>query len=492
MTQNTIQLGQTTIEQVQHIDDNFTQLFNKDDTNDERFAAIESNVETNQKNISGVDTRLKTVESSYITKAVSDLANYYTKTQTDATITNLQNQISQIPKFSISVVTSLPTSNISTTTIYLVKTGDDANNLYTEYIYVNNKWEQIGTQKLDLSGYATLDTNQDISGTKTFKESIYAYGRIIESGVRGNHIIFGVKSDASKEIGLTATPDGLYYGNNKLLMYADMASYDTDKHSQEYLDAIDLNTLKGEETVGWYCRTPAAVGDCTNKPVDTKGFGLEVFLAGDGSLTVQKFTDGSDGRIYVRLWNASSWTPWVKLAISSEIPDASTTTPKMNGTASVGTATTFARADHVHPTDTSRASTAVATTSANGLMSRTDKSFLDQVKGLWDNVVVSLSDRVAYGYKTTIKSTSSDWEEYELNGTKYYKHPIMVEGYIDYSSANCNIQSVCNTDNGLGIVYQELREDADGDTSGSKRELNIVVSEKMNLAVRYTRSGDNT
>lgn len=32
-----------------------------------------------------------------------------------------------------------------------------------------------------------------------------------------------------------------------------------------------------------------------------------------------------------------------------------TTTPKMNGTASVGTATTVSRSDHVHPTDTSRA-----------------------------------------------------------------------------------------------------------------------------------------
>ena len=35
------------------------------------------------------------------------------------------------------------------------KTGDDTKNLYTEYIYVNSKWEQLGTQKLDLSGYLT-------------------------------------------------------------------------------------------------------------------------------------------------------------------------------------------------------------------------------------------------------------------------------------------------------------------------------------------------
>lgn len=35
------------------------------------------------------------------------------------------------------------------------------------------------------------------------------------------------------------------------------------------------------------------------------------------------------------------------------VPSASSTIPSMDGTAAVGTATTYARADHVHPTDTS-------------------------------------------------------------------------------------------------------------------------------------------
>lgn len=42
---------------------------------------------------------------------------------------------------------------------------------------------------------------------------------------------------------------------------------------------------------------------------------------------------------------------------SADVPDgatASTTTPKMDGTAATGTETAFARGDHVHPTDTSR------------------------------------------------------------------------------------------------------------------------------------------
>lgn len=45
---------------------------------------------------------------------------------------------------------------------------------------------------------------------------------------------------------------------------------------------------------------------------------------------------------------------------AKDVPDgatASTTTPKMDGTANVGSETAFARGDHIHPTDTSRLAT---------------------------------------------------------------------------------------------------------------------------------------
>lgn len=42
---------------------------------------------------------------------------------------------------------------------------------------------------------------------------------------------------------------------------------------------------------------------------------------------------------------------------SSSVPTATSTTPKMDGTAAVGTETTWAKGDHVHPTDTSRVPT---------------------------------------------------------------------------------------------------------------------------------------
>lgn len=55
---------------------------------------------------------------------------------------------------------------------------------------------------------------------------------------------------------------------------------------------------------------------------------------------------------------------WQKIknlfALKTDVPSASSTSPKMNGTAAVGTETTWAHGDHVHPVDTSRAPTSHA------------------------------------------------------------------------------------------------------------------------------------
>lgn len=91
-------------------------------------------------------------DSGFITKAVADLTNYYLKTET-YTREEINQKISAIPKFSISVVSALP-ANGDATTIYLVG-GGISGDLYTEYIWTNGAWEILGSQRVDLTGYAT-------------------------------------------------------------------------------------------------------------------------------------------------------------------------------------------------------------------------------------------------------------------------------------------------------------------------------------------------
>lgn len=99
--------------------------------------------------------RVTTLENAgFITKTVSDLVNYYTKTDT-YTKAEVNALIDLIPKFDIDVVETLPTTDISPTTIYLVPDSSTTGNLYTEYIYVNNTWEILGSEQVDLSNYYT-------------------------------------------------------------------------------------------------------------------------------------------------------------------------------------------------------------------------------------------------------------------------------------------------------------------------------------------------
>lgn len=70
----------------------------------------------------------------------------------------VNNQVSTIPKFELEAVDSLPTANIKETTVYLLKSGNEIDNLYTEYVYKNGKWEKLGAQTLDLSKYAEKST----------------------------------------------------------------------------------------------------------------------------------------------------------------------------------------------------------------------------------------------------------------------------------------------------------------------------------------------
>lgn len=82
------------------------------------------------------------------TELREEIDDRYTKEEVD-------NMISVIPKFAIAVVETLPVSDISATTVYLVPNNSgETSNLYDEYIYTT-QWEKLGTQTVDLSDYPT-------------------------------------------------------------------------------------------------------------------------------------------------------------------------------------------------------------------------------------------------------------------------------------------------------------------------------------------------
>ena len=93
--------------------------------------------------------------SSFITKSVDDLVNYYLKSET-YTKAEVDRIIESVTSISFEVVTELPTTGESNK-IYLKLKEESANNSYEEYIWINEKWELIGSTEVDLSNYVTTD-----------------------------------------------------------------------------------------------------------------------------------------------------------------------------------------------------------------------------------------------------------------------------------------------------------------------------------------------
>ena len=78
--------------------------------------------------------------------------------------------IGNVNSFEVSVVQSLPTTNIDTHTIYFISNSGSTGNIYDEYMYINNNWEKIGTTDVDLSGYLT--DVQDYEGNSIVSNGI--------------------------------------------------------------------------------------------------------------------------------------------------------------------------------------------------------------------------------------------------------------------------------------------------------------------------------
>lgn len=124
----------------------------------------------NMKNKPTIPTKVSdlTNDSWFITKAVNDLTNYYTKTQT-YTKSEVDTLISNFGWFE--VVSVLPTTNIKTNVIYLLWPIGTWADRYEEWIYYSNTWTKIWETSVDLTNYfnKTTDDTDDITEWTTNK-----------------------------------------------------------------------------------------------------------------------------------------------------------------------------------------------------------------------------------------------------------------------------------------------------------------------------------
>ncbi|MCM1225635.1 MAG: hypothetical protein NC548_65455 [Lachnospiraceae bacterium] len=93
-------------------------------------------------------------DTGFVTSTAENLVNYYSKGEVykKAEIDELLSNIGA--GLGVLIVPSLPTDDISQTTIYLVAVEGDEN-IYSQHMYIAGEWASFGTTHIDLSDYHT-------------------------------------------------------------------------------------------------------------------------------------------------------------------------------------------------------------------------------------------------------------------------------------------------------------------------------------------------
>lgn len=138
--------------------------------------------------------------------------------------------------------------------------------------------------------------------------------------------------------------------------------------------------------------------------------------AGKG-LSTNDYTDEEKSKVAAIPTNTSDLTNDSGFITTADIPEgaaASTTSPKMAGTAATGSELAFARGDHVHPSDTSRVPTS-RTINGNDLSDDITLSAADVGAATADDVVdlTNRVDTIENDYMKSSEITSLTEEEIE-------------------------------------------------------------------------------
>lgn len=220
-----------------------------------------------------------TNDSGFITVNVDNLVNYYLKTETYSQA-EVDEIVGKLNRLTTEIVTALPTENISTTTIYLIKVDETSN--YTQHMYIGDTWADLGSTIIDLSGYVS---KQQL----TITLADYVKSTDLQAHV-DNNTVHLTTEDRDNLTNLLL--DEHNHANKKILDGILQAQIDnwneafTDKHTHENKTVIDKFTesndgkvlYNGEEIQGSLYSVP--IGTILSYSATTPPVG---FLVCDGS-----------------------------------------------------------------------------------------------------------------------------------------------------------------------------------------------------------------
>lgn len=218
---------------------------------------------------------------------------------------------------------------------------------------------------------------------------------------KGKEFKINVSTDRATAISSSAGsyPNVLYFpidDDNVIIFNGNIYDWNASVTSPKLISSGDLNTYRGTQYLGVYYANYG--NSISNKPSGVSQFALHVLLENNDSSTIQVLY--SKNKIYTRAYESSSWSSWTEIGAGgiTSIPQASSSALggikigySDNGRNYAVELDSSGKAYvNVPWTDTNTIYN-VATTSANGLMSSSDKSKLDGIQAGADAVSFSRS-----------------------------------------------------------------------------------------------------
>ena len=218
---------------------------------------------------------------------------------------------------------------------------------------------------------------------------------------KGKEFKVNVSTDRATAISSSAGsyPNVLYFptdDDNVIIFNGNIYDWNASVTSPKLISSGDLNTYRGTQYLGVYYANYG--NSISNKPSGVSQFALHVLLENNDSSTIQVLY--SKNKIYTRAYESSSWSSWTEIGAGgiTSIPQASSSALggikigySDNGRNYAVELDSSGKAYVNVPWTDTNTTYNVATTSANGLMSSSDKSKLNEIQAGADAVSFSRS-----------------------------------------------------------------------------------------------------
>lgn len=268
---------------------------------------------------------------------------YYTETEIDVKVNNINSQINSLIGFTATIVNSLPsTGEVGVMYLKLNTSASVEGNIYDEYIWVNNKFEKIGSTEttVDLSGYVTqtemntqLANKANINHSHTSDSIDLEEGSaddmwMYEYGINRQSSVNGFVYDHEKKL------ENIDDGANKTVVDSSLSSSSKNPVQNKVVNsALNGKSNTGHEhtsdeihyaydqnvSVTTILENKAATNHTHNYIPSTVS--QTVFGSGDSKVTATRQGNVVTLRLYLAGEFTDGWKQWCTITDSKYLPD---------------------------------------------------------------------------------------------------------------------------------------------------------------------------